>query len=372
MFSDRTEKEARSGMRFNRVLLAAAVTAGAATFAQQSPPPVLRGALETALDRNTTLVIGKNPIARVLELITQHTRVPLVMAPRTTALLPYGAETVMTVTLRGIPLREGLAGMLRPVAMTFAVRNEHIEIIPTPPLRRLGRAPRRSELTLLEQLGKTPWSDVTAASLPFQFHVPQSNTRLALVAAAREVGAGTQADVLELACERLGWSWFPSGEVIAILERTQQMNRQLDRPLALQFVRQPITRILDHLSEWADLPITLAPDALNALAPDTRENISLIAQGVTVRQALNQLTTATGLTWTLQENGAQVSAGQTLKTTPKPADPIVATITIPLPNGTQIQIPIHASDCPPELMTFLETHKKKGLAVLLEQIKSEP
>lgn len=328
-------------MRFNRVLLAAALTAGAATFARQAPPPVLRGALETALDRNTTFVIGKHPIARVLELITQHTRVPLVMAPRTTALLPYGAETVMTVTLRGIPLREGLAGMLRPVAMTFVVHNEHIEIIPTPPLRRLGRAPRRSELTLLEQLGKTPWSDATAASLPLQFHVSQSNARSALIAAAREVGAGTQADVLELACKRLGWSWFPSGEVIAILERTQQMNRQLDRPLALQFVRQPVTRILDQLAKWADLPITLAPDALAALAPDTRENISLIAQGVTVRQALNQLTIATGLTWSLQESGVQVRAGRSLTGTPNPAptDPIVATLTVPLPNGTQIRIP---------------------------------
>ena len=135
MFSDRTEQEARSGMKFHRVLLAAAVTAGAATFAQQSPPPVLRGALETALDRNTTLVIGRHPIARALELVTQHTQVPLVITPRTTALLPYGAETQMSLTIRGIPLREGLAGMLRPVAMTFVVRNEHIEIIPTPPLR---------------------------------------------------------------------------------------------------------------------------------------------------------------------------------------------------------------------------------------------
>ena len=63
-----------------------------------------------------------------------------------------------------------------------------------------------------------------------------------------------------------------------------------------------------------------------------------------------------------------------LKGTPKPAPtaPIVATITVPLPNGTQIQIPVHASGCPPELTTYLETHKKKGLAVLLEQIKSEP
>ena len=359
-------------MRFNRVLLAAALTASAASLAQQSPPPVLRGALETALDRNTTLVIGRHPIARALELVTQHTQVPLVISPRTTALLPYGAETQMSLTIRGIPLREGLAGMLRPVAMTFVVRNEHIEIIPTPPLRRLGRAPRRNELALLERLSTTPWSISTGP--PLQYHVRVDNPSGMLHGTARTIGAGSQAEILELTCQRLGWAWFPSGDVVAIIDRTQQMNRQLDRPLALQFLRQPITRILNQLSESADLPITLAPDALNALSLDARENVSLIAQGVTTRQALNQLATATGLTWTLQETGVHVSAGQTLKATPKPAptDPIVATITVPLPNGTQIQIPIHASECPPELMTYLETHKKKGLDVLLEQIKSEP
>jgi len=334
--------------------------------------PVLRGAIEQALDGKTNLAIQRKPITRAFELISQHTGLKIVVPPSTLQLLPYGPETVVTVTIRDVSLRDGLARMLRPIGMTLVVRNEHIEILPTPPLRRLGRRPSRDELERLEQLHTTAWKPSVANSLPLQFQVPEpAGARPALLAAAAKVGAGSAGEVLEVATRTLGWTWFPSGEQIVVLTFAQQTERQLDRHVAGRYVKQPVGKILTDLARQADMTISFEPGVMALLPTEARENFSLLAEGVTMTEALNQITGATGLTYAVEVDGLHVYASPQLRKAPAPtpADPVVANILVPLgDDGTLVEIPIRRSELTPELRTFIEARKKEGIDKLTVQL----
>ena len=359
-------------MKVRFLLLASLVFAGsnAPARAADDQPPVLRGVIEKALDQKTNLAVTKKPILEALELISQHTTVRLVMSRRTQEILPYGPSTIVTATIRDVTLRQGLEGMLRPIGMTLVVGNEHVEVVPTPPLRRLGRRPSRDELALVEKLNKSEWAHSLAASLPFQFQVQDvAGPKQALLTQAAGVGAGSATQVLDLATRALGWTWFPSSKQIVILTRQQQTLRQLERPVSVHYVKQPVGKVIADLAGQADVTPSFEPGVLALLSPQAREQFSLLAEGVTVREALNQIAGATGLMYAIEAEGIHVHASPGLRDAPTPHDPIVAKIVMPLgSDGAHIEIPIRASECEPALKAYIDAKKKQHLDKLTEQL----
>lgn len=321
----------------------------------------MRDAMEQALDKSTTLTVTRKPIREALTLIGNHAGVRLTISDRTADLLPFGPGTIVSVTIVEKSLRQGLEGMLRPAGMTIAIGNEHIEVVPTAPLRRLGHRPQPAERKLLARLAEQPFS----ADLPFQFRVPQAelqqvgDPKKALVDRVATIGAGSAAAVLEQACASLGWTWFPLGETLVILTQRQQTERLLQRPVSAHYTGQPLGKVILDLARQVGLSVSFTPGVLALLPPATREKFSLLAEGVTLADAFNQIAAATGLTYAVRDADVRFTASPALtRAAPSPAaEPVLFWITVKLDGDIPAMIPVYASDCPPELKALI-TRKK--------------
>lgn len=352
----------------NTVLFA--TTALAQAGAGSSP---MRDAIEQALGRSTTLTVTKKPIREALTLIGNHAGVRLTISDRTADLLPFGPGTVVSVSIVDKSLRQGLEGMLRPAGMTIAIGNEHIEVVPTAPLRRLGRRPQPAERKLLVRLAEQPFS----VDLPFQFRIPQAvleqvgDPKKALLDRVATVAAGSASAVLEQACVSLGWTWFPLGENLVILTQRQQTERLLQQPISARYSGQPLGKVILDLARQVGLSVSFTPGVLVLLPPTTREKFSLLADGVTLADAFNQIAAATGLTYAVRDTDVHFTASPALtRAAPSPAaEPVLFWITAELDGGIRAMIPVYASDCPPELKALI-TRKKAD--ILQAWRKTEP
>jgi hypothetical protein len=114
--------------------------------------------IEQALDQPTSLTLKDTTLPRAVQQIANQTGIGVTLGPATLALLPYGEATQVDIDLRNSRLRDGLDELCRQIGMTYRVTDTGIEIIPAPPLARLGRPASWEELTTITRLLQTRWS----------------------------------------------------------------------------------------------------------------------------------------------------------------------------------------------------------------------
>ncbi len=268
-------------------------------------------AIEQALDEKTDLDIREKNILAAVDELTKQTGVRVLIDENTLDCLPYGEQTKLAAKITGATLREGLTALLGPIGLVFEVRGGAVHVSACAPLRRIVKRATWDELDTLKRLSTTTFSEDLFKDVPIQFRDAGSDEKISretLMRLAKAVGAGTAAEVLEHACDQLGWTWYPSGRKIVVLNRASQIKRQLDRRITARFFRAPLTDILMDLGREADVLVKLEPGVIASLPPQTAQSFSLTVENTSIRQALEVIAGTTGVGFFIENEGIRITA----------------------------------------------------------------
>ncbi|MBN1489166.1 MAG: STN domain-containing protein [Phycisphaerae bacterium] len=346
----------------------------------------LSAAIEQVLDQKTELTIRDENILVAFDELTQKTGVPLRIDQTTLDRLPYGEQTQLNAEIKNATLREALAALLRPLGLRFEVREGAVHVEATPPLARLVRRATWDELDLLRQLTESPWSDELWASLPVQFRGAggdETVNREMLGTLARNVGAGSAAEVLEQACAQRGWTWFPSDKKVVVLSDAEQVRRQLDRRITLKFFHAPLMDVLMTLGREAGLLVRMDPGVIASVPSQIARQFTLQIEHMSIRQALEAVAGATGLGYSVEGDGIRITAnpfspehagstaGQTAATAAQ-TNPVIAMVTIKGEDGApDMTFFIRENDVPEELRGFRQQKVDEAIERIRNALKTE-
>ncbi len=336
--------------------------------------PDIRNVVEQALDQSVELDLTDVTVVDAFSLIAEQTGVEISVSPATLALLPHGPETIISVAMPGIALRSGLEELFAHLALTYENVGRGIAVSPTEAARRVGRRLSWPELDTLYMLHDARWSQAPERLEELrgrlQFRVSGNDTWSELRAAIQRVGAGRGDEVLELACRAIGWTWYPSGVEIVVLDATDQLRRQLESIVNLHHRNQPLVDVLRELGRQVGVSIQLAPGVIGSLPRQTRENLTLIAEQSTAIHALDAIADTTGLAYRVEADGVTFYSTGTPKPRPPPQvqrvdDPYVATIRLQSDGGGyEYAILLRESDLTPECRRLLELRRRQAAAAL--------
>ena len=338
--------------------------------------------IEQALDQVVDFEVADQPLPEAFETIAGETGVAMSIAPGALGLLPYGGDTTMTARMHGVRLREGIDKLLRPLGMRYRVAGDHVDVVPSDALMRIGRRATWSELQTLEWLATLEWTnaddDVRKLRERLHFHVESDEPERALLAAIRRAGAGSADDVLTNGCQSLQWTWYPWGKQIAIVAQVEQVHRDIQRTVTIRAEHRPLAEVLADLTKQSGVKIRFEPGALRSLPEETRRDFSLLLVGASVEQALNVIVGATGLNYRLDTDGVLMSGGTTGPREPKKGaaprtdDPIVGYVVIPAgDSGDEYSFPIRESDLPPDVARLWKQRRTEFIDGLREQLSGD-
>ena len=212
---------------------------------------------------------------------------------------------------------------------------------------------------------------------------------------AGAVGAGTASEVLEHACLQHGWVWTPNGNVIAVLTRTRQMERQLDRRVSLRYTQVNLKDALMDLAAQAGVLLRFDPGVLASLPPQTAERFSLCMENTTIRQAFEIIAGETGLMYFIEADGlrisnnmvspptgtgpagtggstqAQIDATAQATAAALRATSVIGQISFPLSDGSTASFYLRQGDLPPEVNEMRKNRVNDAINQLRKHLGAE-
>jgi hypothetical protein len=319
------------------------------------PPSVL----EQALDENSAIELHDVTMSEAMSIVAEQTGVQLRASAETLAVLPYGPDTRVSAEVRNVPLRQGLAELLGPLGLRFEVVEGHVVVEPIAAVRRLARPATWAELDLLGRLRRMPWSAAAVKDLPLRQIgelAARQDAGEKLRAVAAQEAPGNMIDLLDTACDALEWSWWPEEDHLVLATRERGVKHVLSRTVTLRYTRWPLRNVLLDLARTSGLLLKMEPGVLWSLPNETRESISLMAEDVSVEQALELISGVTGLSYRVAdgalilESASSAESGRAGTAARVGGDPLVGKVVVPSSSGEyQFEFVLRESDLPPEL-----------------------
>jgi hypothetical protein len=360
----------------------------------------LRGAEDIAalinqeLDKQVILDLDAT-FPQAMDAIEQKTHVRIEEDPVIYDLLPWGRDTAVKAKVKDKTLRDALDAITRKVGLRFALRDQGIEISPSPALRRLGQRANWDELQMLDLLSSTPIGLETDRPTVKRL-IEAVDTKLVEIDKARgpekKTGFAVEnrisdavpqdktvyvprnasvADALESLHKETKGTWHPWDKNVMIVTKEEVTRRMLDKPLSIipGDRGMDVQQVLADVSNRTGVPFEYQPGVIAQLPPEARAIRGVLenAKGI---QILGAISAATGLGYTIVDDHvviAQPGAGGAAGAAAQPRDP--AMIFIPMDNGMQILVP--SSQVPDDVKQYLRFKTQRRIAELREAMKLE-
>jgi len=337
----------------------------------------LRELIERALDEPVDISVASMPVVQAFEKLSAETGIVVTIDPPACELLPYGLDTPISVEVRHTTLRDGLTRLSRQLGMNWEATDAGVRMFASKPLRRIGRRATVGELTLMSELAAMQLPDEQAVETlksRVLVRAPGADPRLRLLTAIRNAGAGSAEELLTAACDSLGWSWYADGDSLVVLSKADQLTRQLRRRINLKYTQRALPDILRDIGEQADASMRFEPGTLANLPPDTAQRYSVIADNVTIEQALEQIAATTGLGYRLGEDAVEFylpGASQASAESRSIADdPYIAKIVVEGQYGDfRFEWLVRESELPPWLVELRKEHIDRAVEELRVQLE---
>ncbi|MBK8913537.1 MAG: hypothetical protein IPM64_02870 [Phycisphaerales bacterium] len=345
---------------------------GPTALAQELEPLVA-----AALDQTVSaLRIEDRPVRDALAVVEERTGVRTIIADEVLALLPYGSETRISITLDGVPLRRGMQRAFVALGLDFRVEGDRVLLEPAPLLQRLGRRLAIEESQLLERLATSTVEFLREADAPILYRLdPATRPQERFHAALGGGSAGSALQRLDSACEALEWSWLVDGPAIVLTTREAEVRRRLDAPMNLRYQRMPLDELLMALGRQAGVRISIEPGCLQAVA--AREQIvDLVQRQMSLGQALELIGGSTGLRQEVSAAGVRILAPASGAASGAAADGagrdpgrrVVAHMVMETDGGASILLPIREGELTPAEVERLEARRIEGIRLLRERL----
>ena len=341
--------------------------------------------LQVALDKPVDLEVTDAPIGEVFRRLTQATGVKFLIGDDVFACLPYGSQTRLAVKLKNVTLRNALSPMLAPQAMEWIIEADAVRILPTPALLRMTRRATYDELRILGKIHSTkvlptdqagPVIDqlrkaVGNKDLDVVFHV--ETDRPGAQKRAERALPCTASAWLDMLSHGRGWTWYLWGDDILIVDRKMQVERQLRRLVTLRHDSARLVHVLLELAKFGRVKLELDPGVLDLVSAETKSNFSLIMADVTISQALEVISGATGLIFVRTPEGLRVEASERLRKpdpgaeTQRQRSSFFIKKPVTLPDGSTIDIILRAEDLPEGIQEAINAEREKLFKLLIEK-----
>lgn len=336
--------------------------------------------INQALDKQVDLEINA-PLPKAMDEITQRTGVPLRADASVWDVLPWGQLTNINATIRNQTLRQALEAITRKLGLTFEVHRHSVKLYPLPSLLRLGHRATAQELASLNLLADTPADEISGDLSPDKLisAVDQHLARLkAPLSIENRMGPArpdqivriarhsTLLEILEELPHQTNLTWYPWGDRIVVLPKTDQIRMQLIKPITTRYNDVDVQQVLTELAHQADVTFTFEPGALQRIPPEYR-NIRLILDNVSIRQALETIGGYTGLGFVVRDDGVYFWN----RSKPVSSDhggKLIGLLELP---DIGVSVPIRDTDVSPELRQYIESKSAAQLKKLQEMMKDE-
>lgn len=315
--------------------------------------------IEQALDQQVDFEIIDQKLPDAFATVAEETGVPITISREVLRLLPYGADTrIERARLRNVSLRVGLERLVRRLGMRCGVVGDRVEVWPCDALHRIGRRATWAEMATLQWLASLEWTNapeqIEELRGRLHFRVEQAEPARLLFEAIADVGRGMGDEILDAASHRLGWVWYPRGKHLAIIDRLEQVHRQLQTRVSLRAERRPLAEVLAKLAGQLRVQIHIEPGAILSLPREPREQFSLLLIDASAQQALEVIAGASGLAYRITDEGVfmhnALPAPSQEPPAPGPVDPIVATIVVPDKTGSfEYHFPVRENELPADV-----------------------
>jgi len=363
-------------MKYRNLFLSAILLLAPLASAQN-----LSALMSEALDKQVKLDLA-GPLPKAMDKIGDDTGVRIKADPAVWDLLPWGEQTNLTAHIENQTLRQALAGITQKLGLTFEVKDQYVELRPTPPLRRLGRRATVGELRALDLLASTQIT-FTADRPTVKQLVAAVDTKLQEIdpkGLAVEYRTGdtvladqpvfvsrnaTLAEALEALSTNTRATWYPWGKSIVIVPKEDQIRNQLSKTVTVRYSSTDISQVLTELSQAAGVDFLIQPGAVQKIPQDFRK-VNLLLDNATVRQALENISGFTGLGYVVNEKGVYIWNQSAETPTVGQRDPIIGSIPL---DGLQVFIPTSA--VPPDVRDYLNYKKQAAIEQIRKKMNEE-
>jgi hypothetical protein len=277
----------------------------------QSPTASEPGAtVAERLDASLAIRIENMPIVEAFEEISERANIDIRVEQEALDALPYSGRTRVTLVLDHSDVRLGLAAICNQLGLDFAIRGDMITVTPSPQLRRIGRAATWDEIDTLAQLRTSEWSQKNEhldqylfSRLRFSGIGGEHDTNLKKLTGAVNSKRVSPIDAaLSEACEAWDWTWFPQGKQIVVLPQEDQVARQLEGIVSVQQYGEPLANVLRDLSRRAGVTIHVEGHAAATIPLEIKENVTLVAEGISVKEAIIQIALTADLDYVIHSD----------------------------------------------------------------------
>ena len=343
--------------------------------------------INEAMDKLYKLEITQNtPLQQVLKRITDETSVPVQVSGETWDLLPYGEGTALTVKIENQTLGGGLKAIARSLGLSVEVKDEVVELVPMPALKRIGKRASVDELRALDYLARTPLDlkgvdrvtvkdllgkidaklagDEKANGLAVENRSPDVVGDAAVPIARND----TITDALETIAQSTDATWYPWGKTIVVRPKADHFRDLLGKTTTRRWNGVDVGQVLAELHNISGVPFVIEPGAVARIPPESR-NIRLVLDAASISQALENIAGFTGLAWTVNEKGVYVwnpsnSSGAGAAAN---REPTIGLLT--LDNG--VQVVLRESQVPADLREYVKHKTQQQFEKMRQQMKDE-
>ncbi|HNO78020.1 MAG TPA: hypothetical protein PKN33_08155 [Phycisphaerae bacterium] len=261
------------------------------------------------LDAGLTIRLEEMPIVDAFKQLAASAEINIAVSDEAIKALPYGDRTKITIVLSDATVRMGLDAISNQLALTYDVSGESVVVQPMPALRRIGRTASWNEIDTLTQLHASDWSDTDAVKQHLSDRLRfrgidgdfETNWKK-LQSAINPKREGPIDAALTEGCDACGWTWYPEGKQVVVLPLKEQVARQLERIISIKHYGEALASILQDLSRLAGVPIEMKGSAASTLPLEVKESFTLVADGVSVREAIAQITLAADLDHVIRDD----------------------------------------------------------------------
>jgi hypothetical protein len=352
--------------------------------------------VQQALDKPVEYAVEDAPIREIFAGLAKTAGVAIEVHEDTLAMLPYGSQTRMKVTLKNIQLRKALDTVLSKHALHWKVREGKIVILPSEALYRSVRRVSFDELKVLgvvhsarlfpkskkgeviEQLRKA--TDNEELKLRFKVRNVQPEdfrkTQEAAMKRAEEALPGSGQAWLNMLCLGQDWTWYVEGDTIVVIDRKSQLERQLQQQVTLQYKKANLRDVLFDLAGRGQFRLTLSPGVLTYLPASVQDSTNLVMKDVTIAQALEAISGATGLEFQRTSSGVRVEPSETLKqasdgaNTRRERPSFFVQLKVDLDEDSTMMVFIRDSELPEEVVKLIEAEKEQFVQSMLDKAKA--
>jgi hypothetical protein len=288
----------------------------ASPLAAEQTSALIAQALDKQLPQNEIRFNGTLP--QVIQQFGDMTGVRIEADDAVYDALPWGDLTTFHAEFHHETLRQALSAICQKLGLQYELQDQAVQLHLLPPLERLGRRCTVDELQCLDFLASTPLepkqTEFTAERLVTTIDAKLEKSPYAIQNRAfasddkTPVNVSRHAtllDALEEISLQTNATWYPWGDTLVVLRKSDQIRLQLSKRITLRFEGDDIGSVLLDLSQRSGVDFQIQPGAEQKI-PAAFRTVRLVMENATVQQALESIAGFTGLDYSITDRGVYI------------------------------------------------------------------